>query len=613
MKYLITYTVTFFISSNLVSQNYAFKDRVDSIISIIENDSNSALSEAIILTNLANKSKNKFGQAKGYFIQGWIYDKSHIYDSAIINYLKAIEHAKNANYDRSKNDQISLLKNCGVIFRKTNYDSLALDFYLKALKIATEINDQVQLISLRFNMAGIYSDRENYQDGIALLQKNLRTFEIDKPTYFNNLARLAYLKYKVNEYDTAIIICERALSEKNDYLISTKFSFFNTQVSSLIGNNEEGIAKKMLDQYLSDFKDRIDPIKISSLLLEIANHHLFSQEYNIADSILRLSTAYLNKSSYVSHKYNSDRLDIYLKLSKANLRLNNLDQEQHYSKLYKQELESFDKKNRRLNMDLIVDRFNLGEAKRKQSIYYRNTIQWVLYSFGFLIIIGVVFNRFSQYKLKRVITRSKIDKKLAELKALKAQINPHFLFNSLNSIQAFILEGDEDNAEKYLSQHSKLMRKILNHSDKQVITLHEELETLELYISLERMRSGLDFKYTVQIDKDIDPLNLNVPSMVIQPFLENSIWHGISELRSNGELKVTFEENDKDEIIVTIEDNGKGIDTSRVKDVKNPHGMQLVKERLEILNTDNLKDDTIEIMNKDTGGVLIRFRFSNDL
>ena len=120
-------------------------------------------------------------------------------------------------------------------------------------------------------------------------------------------------------------------------------------------------------------------------------------------------------------------------------------------------------------------------------------------------------------------------KKMLELesKALRAQMNPHFIFNCLNSIKALVQKKDEDKAITYLTTFSKLIRTIFQNSDKREITLYDEMETCRLYTQLESMRFGNKFNYSFAVDNTIDLKSVMVPALIIQPFIENAIWHGI--------------------------------------------------------------------------------------
>jgi sensor histidine kinase YesM/ligand-binding sensor domain-containing protein len=164
--------------------------------------------------------------------------------------------------------------------------------------------------------------------------------------------------------------------------------------------------------------------------------------------------------------------------------------------------------------------------------------------------------------------RRKLENEIAvasnKIKALRSQMNPHFIFNSLNSIQHFVVSNNSEKASKYLNKFSRLIRMILSHSEKQIITLSEEIELLQLYLELEQVRFESKFSYEIEVDKSIDIDFIEVPTMLIQPFVENAVLHGIGPMVSGGFLKISFLKNDKS-IVCVIDDNGIGREKSMSK------------------------------------------------
>ena len=174
----------------------------------------------------------------------------------------------------------------------------------------------------------------------------------------------------------------------------------------------------------------------------------------------------------------------------------------------------------------------------------------------------------------------------SRLQSLRLQMNPHFLFNALNSVQQMILANEEMIATKYLSKFSKLLRSILVHSDKETVTLKEEIEVLKLYVELESIRFKESFRYEIVCDEDIDVEEVKIPTLLIQPFVENAIWHGLMHKEGDRVLKVQFFE-EKEFIQCVVEDNGIG--RQKAKEMKittgqdkkhTSKGIQVSEERL---------------------------------
>ncbi|MEM1218300.1 MAG: histidine kinase [Bacteroidota bacterium] len=174
----------------------------------------------------------------------------------------------------------------------------------------------------------------------------------------------------------------------------------------------------------------------------------------------------------------------------------------------------------------------------------------------------------------------------SEQKALRAQINPHFVFNAMNSIQLFISENDQHNALTYLSRFSRLIRRILEHSKRSWISLEEEIEGLKAYLELEKLRFGEKFQFQIDVASDLVSFDLLVPSMAIQPFLENAIWHGLMPSANIGILKMNFQ-REGGYLVCRIRDNGIGRAAAAKIPRKKKHapmGVKNVEERLELMN-----------------------------
>jgi two-component system, LytTR family, sensor kinase len=179
----------------------------------------------------------------------------------------------------------------------------------------------------------------------------------------------------------------------------------------------------------------------------------------------------------------------------------------------------------------------------------------------------------------------------SQLTALRMQMNPHFIFNALNSIQHYILQGNVVEANKYLSKFSKLQRDILHCSSRQFISLEKELEILTAYLQLEQFRFGGNFTYKINMTDEIEPVEIMIPPMILQPFVENSIWHGLMPLQTERKLSIYFGLESEDMLVACLRDNGIGRAASvklkqRSGQMKTDHeskGMSMVQQRLQLL------------------------------
>jgi LytS/YehU family sensor histidine kinase len=187
-----------------------------------------------------------------------------------------------------------------------------------------------------------------------------------------------------------------------------------------------------------------------------------------------------------------------------------------------------------------------------------------------------------------------------EMQALRAQMNPHFIFNSLNSINRFILQNNRAQASEYLTKFSKLVRMILQNSQAPLISLESELESLNLYLDLEAVRFEHRFAYKISYPKDLDIEVLKVPPLVIQPFTENAIWHGLMHKEDKGQLDIDVSEED-DYLYIKITDNGIGRKKSAELSSKSATkhksmGLRITGDRIAMLEKANGGESPVKVI-----------------
>lgn len=236
-------------------------------------------------------------------------------------------------------------------------------------------------------------------------------------------------------------------------------------------------------------------------------------------------------------------------------------------------------KERELNAKTIAllekeQEINDAAIKRQKIITYTLLL-------GMLIFGIMTFFLFRSRKQKQEANQ------LLVLKSLRNQMNPHFIFNSLNSVNSFIAKKDERSANKYLSEFSKLMREVLEYSQEDFIPLSKEIDILQLYLNLEHFRFNSDFDFEMTIDPAISLDEFQIPPMLLQPFVENAIWHGLRYKKEKGWLKVNFKKQ-ANHVEITIIDNGIGREKSKLSKTLNQKkmkstGIKNVENRLEII------------------------------
>lgn len=253
-----------------------------------------------------------------------------------------------------------------------------------------------------------------------------------------------------------------------------------------------------------------------------------------------------------------------------------------------------------------------GEELVKQN----NKIQkWVIYS----LIFGLILMGLAAFFFYRSNQQQKLANNLLALKSLRSQMNPHFIFNALNSVNNYIAKSDERSANRYLSEFSTLMRSVLENSDEDFIPLTKEVELLELYVKLEHSRFADKFDYTIQVDENLDVQAFQIPPMLLQPYIENAIWHGLRYKEEKGFLKIDMQQVDKETLQIIITDDGIGRKKSAALKTQNQKkqkskGMGNIKKRVAILN-DMYKNKVgvhISDLETDGSGTKVKFILKRD-
>ncbi len=224
---------------------------------------------------------------------------------------------------------------------------------------------------------------------------------------------------------------------------------------------------------------------------------------------------------------------------------------------------------------------------------------WFQWTFGIVLIVSVI--ALSYWRAEHLRRKEQNKRRLveSELQALRLQMNPHFIFNSLNSIQHFVMHNDMENANSYLTKFARLMRMILENSKQPTILLSDEIEFLHLYLEIESFRFEGQFQYSINVDPAF-ARDVQIPSMLLQPYIENAIRHGLHHKTGMGSLMIDLRAKD-DMVIAVIEDNGIG--RMKAMEIKRRQGalyksfgMDITHDRLEILNTVRKKEMSLNIV-----------------
>ena len=246
-------------------------------------------------------------------------------------------------------------------------------------------------------------------------------------------------------------------------------------------------------------------------------------------------------------------------------------------------------------------------GQREEAIQKATVFRQQLVIYGLLLIILIIgVTSFFIYKNAQA---SKLANRLLALKSLRSQMNPHFIFNALNSVNQFISQQDERTANRFLSDFALLMRLVLENSQEDFIPLQKEQEILSLYLKLEHYRFRDKFDYEIKVDEEVNPEAIQIPPMLIQPYIENAVWHGLRYKNEKGKLLLHFYRQNGN-LVAEITDDGVGRQRSAELKTKNQKkhnstGLKNIEERLAIINKVYHEDYRVHIEDRDNNGTRV--------
>ena len=265
--------------------------------------------------------------------------------------------------------------------------------------------------------------------------------------------------------------------------------------------------------------------------------------------------------------------------------------------------------------ELARSKYNLALAEQRLTREINKRQRYIIYS----LILGLLLTGLAAFFYYRSNRQKELANYLLALKGLRSQMNPHFIFNALNSVNNYIARNDERSANRYLSDFSQLMRTVLDNSEKDFIPLSEEVQLLELYLKLEHARFPDKFDYQIRIDPQVDLDAFQIPPMLLQPYLENAVWHGLRYKEGKGSLTLDIRPLAARAITITVTDDGIGRKRSAAMKTRNQQrqqskGMGNIRKRIEILN--RMYGDRITVsvydLNADGSGTKVVLNLRNN-
>lgn len=582
----------------------------------------------------------KFGEAEAVFNTGNGYFFKIDVKMATVNYLVALRmfeklkpsvelgnlllqiglinayiqnHTKAIEYHRKSGRVFENLELCheqhNAIYQQAHeyvdakmYDS-AFYYFKKIIRFCKKSNNK-KLLSRAYNGCGItHLWRDDYRPenerfegefaipyfDSALLTANETNYHIFNPDMLTNLAECYHHYMNPPKRTVAEKIYMKAIAagyQERDYAAIAS-------AQALLG-----------ELYADENKQYQAKVYLDSSLISIKKY------YSVVDTFVYTESYRKYAELSYMHWTKSFTYRGYYKLFRAQ---GDLDSAIYYYQFMVKIIDSLKDQQNRQQIDYILANFESEEISRQLELLTKEkelqesrAQRTLLFLVGtgilliLIIIIAILYLR--QNKLRAEQEKTNLQQKL-----LRSQMNPHFIFNSLASIQNSIINDDPLKASKYLSRFSKLFRNILESSNEELIPLEEEIKTIENYLELQKIRFPEKFDYTIKTDERLDPENIRVPPMIAQPFIENAIEHGIKHLDSKGNVSVRFRMQN-DMIELSVEDDGIG--RKKAQDIRNMQdpshrslATAITMDRIRVLNK-KLKNKitfTIKDLKNETG------------
>lgn len=523
-----------------------------------------------------------------------IYDTLESYYQSVgdsLNQIRCLDH-KARNYSRFGKDD----------------DALAC--YQQAEFLAEQVNDLPLLFMIKYNFAHFYLSSSNSFNLAAEKLKACYTIaqELDidslKIEYYLEMSHLFVYAQKFDSAQHYFDQTQKMIDKLGSYSKIDRFYNVLAVFHQFKGNKEEA-----LDYYLKAYSINLKFKDYVGLYVNSYNLHKYFKELKDienAEKYLLLSLEYANITNIEQYKIATYQ-DLHLFFA----------ENQNYAKAYEylllmnKSVESTQYKDLNAKIVDLAIQYNilktqdevkiLTQENQIQSLKIRND-KLIIYGLIVLILAALLYFILiiRQNKIK---TKQKTDQLM--LKNLIQQMNPHFIFNTLNSIQYYMYNHSELDTNDYISKFATLIRQILENSNKNSITLADELKSIELYIELEQLRFNHSFDYQIYIPQEINPNEIRIPSMFIQPFIENSILHGLRHITRRGNLILQFKIN-QDILECIVEDNGIGRMksdelNSRESEKHSSMALQISTERLKLLGSIHNKKLSMQFMDVKAG------------
>lgn len=563
-----------------------------------------------LLLNESINSSYLEGQLVGFNALGRYCRDHSFFKKSILNYKKAYEISEKID---NVLFQIKILNSIGSVYRRQDDIRNALNYHQDALLKANSIKnptlDIKKTISIAQNsMGNIYLSLRQYKLALKEFSMSIITQkEINhKLGLAINYQNIGYANQELGNLEIAL----------KNYTTSLYYNdLINSNIGKIICNYS--IASTLIKQ--QKYTEALT--KVTSVLpiaIKEDDKYYLSSTYNV----LGLAQVYLNKPEAEKtllkalniakeHKIQQSVVKAHEYLAIFYERQKNYKKAFfYYRKAIEEDAKTFNDRNLKYVSELTTRQEKERVENQIKSLAKQNEINQLQLSKNKNTLIIIIVSSvlicvllFSFFKLRYYQNKTKILSLKQE--ALQNQMNPHFIFNALNSIKLYIINNEQKNAVKYLNKFAKLIREILDASQIKETCLFQELETMEVYMSIENIRFSNEINYTTNIDSTINSKQIKIPPLILQPFLENALWHGLSSKKGTKKIVLSVKKKEENFIEITIVDNGIGRKAAEEikenKTIKRKSiGIDLTKERLKEFNnlylltySDVIKNDSI--------------------
>jgi tetratricopeptide (TPR) repeat protein len=550
--------------------------------------------------------------------------------------MKADSLEKISDYRRAESAYIAALKEAisigdsvnigniylwlGIVYEKQGNYVKTSEAYFNSLPVFQALQFKDRLAAVNTNIGNLYRKIKRYKDGLDYLNRSYAQWlelqdSVRIPYALNNIG-LIFLDQ--DSVDKAMPYFEAVITKfANRAKPGLRISAMANIASILMYKGDYSKALSYYRKSLKEAKSLNDNIKIAQILTNISELYFNLKDYKNAlkaqqqglelvrkDSSLDLMRlAYLNLAK-IYHGMGNDHSAYFA--SEASMKL----QDSIYSGFKNDQIAAETKykiETEKEKMEIEKQKNEIEKRlEKKKNEIEKNVLKAILALTILVIITILAFFKASQTRQRneRIIAKQNaiiLESQLKnwELTALRAQMNPHFIFNALSSIKSYILDNNNEQADYYLTRFAKLIRLILDNSSQNLVSLQKELQLVESYIELEQLRFENKFTYDINIETEISPMEVFIPSMIIQPFIENAIIHGF--LHKDGKCYLQINVRQSERIVtIIVEDNGIGRSDAKARSQNIFHeskGYKMTEQRLKALSQN--RDENAAIVYKD--------------